>query len=357
MPPDIGGEDGHARRRDRQPGGSRQRQQHTGIGAPVRRPLWQIRRESWHDAPRAAALRSASERPCGEAPGARSRHSSRFAPFSGGSRVASLGCAARDPALLARRFGCPWDRKQTLADLCRYLIDESYELQDAAVAGDTAEAALELGDVLFVALSCGLLIEERGGEPLARVFELAREKIVRRHPHVFGDRTARDSEESLRHWEDVKAAEARARGEEPAPFLGRQPRSVPALRRAHALQRKVAEVGFEWETADQVWAKLPGRIARAARRAAARRPRTLAGRTRRSAVLRGQLGALPRRRSGSALDGTIAKFTQRFGYVERRLLATGRDLRSATLAEMDALWEESKRYDDGAGSGPPRTEA
>jgi MazG family protein len=249
--------------------------------------------------------------------------------------------------------GCPWDRKQTLADLCRYLIDESYELQDAAVAGDTTEAALELGDVLFVALSCGLLIEERGGEPLARVFELAREKIVRRHPHVFGDRTARDSEESLRHWEDVKAAEARARGEEPAPFLGRQPRSVPALRRAHALQRKVAEVGFEWETADQVWAKLleeSRELHAVLPLAAPERLQDELGDLLFSVVnLARFLDIDPE----AALDGTIAKFTQRFGYVERRLRATGRDLRSATLAEMDALWEESKRYDDGAGSGPP----
>jgi len=248
--------------------------------------------------------------------------------------------------------GCPWDRQQTFADLCRYLLDESYELQEHAALTDPPAAAEEMGDVLFVALCAALLLEERTEWSLERIAALARAKIVRRHPHVFGDRTARSPEESLRHWEEVKAEEARARGEVPAPFLRPLPASVPALRRALAVQRRVAEVGFEWETVDQVWAKL----LEESRELHAVVPTGEASR------IQDELGDIlfsvvnlsrfldvdPE----AALAGTVAKFTRRFGYVERTLEATGRDLRHATLAEMDALWEESKRTETTAAPMP-----
>lgn len=238
--------------------------------------------------------------------------------------------------------GCPWDRKQTFADLCRYLLDETYELQDTAALEDPAATREEMGDVLFVALCAALLLEERGVASLEAVAAEARGKIIRRHPHVFGDATAQSAEEGLRHWQDVKAAEARARGEEPAAHLGRLPRSLPALRRALAVQRKVAEVGFEWETADQVHAKLleEGRELREVMPLGD--PARLAdelGDLMFSAVnLARFLNVDPE----AALEGTVAKFTRRFGYVERNLLERGRSLQDATLAEMDALWEESK---------------
>jgi tetrapyrrole methylase family protein/MazG family protein len=244
--------------------------------------------------------------------------------------------------LLRGPDGCPWDRRQTFADLCRYLIDEAYELQDVADLADPEAAVEELGDVLFVALSCALALAERGGGELDGVAAAARTKIVRRHPHVFGDRTARTAEEGLRHWQDVKAEEARARGESPAPHLGALPRSLPALRRALAVQRKAAEVGFEWETAEQVHAKLleEGRELKEVLPLGD------------PARLRDELGDLlfsvvnlarfldvdPE----AALDGTVAKFAHRFGWVESRLRDRGRSLQEASLAEMDALWEESK---------------
>jgi tetrapyrrole methylase family protein/MazG family protein len=238
--------------------------------------------------------------------------------------------------------GCPWDRKQTFADLSRYLIDEAYELQDVSDLATPEATADELGDVLFLVLSCALLLHERGGPDLETVAARARDKIVRRHPHVFADRQARSPEESVRHWRDVKDSEARARGEEPPEFLGKLPRSLPALRRATTVQRKVAEVGFEWETAEQVW----GKFLEEARELREVLP------DRDPARLQDELGDLlfsivnlsrflhvdPE----AALDGTVAKFTARFGWVERRLRDRGQTLEAATLAEMDALWEESK---------------
>jgi MazG family protein len=247
--------------------------------------------------------------------------------------------------------GCPWDRQQSFADLVRHLIEEAYELQDTADLADPPAAADELGDVLFMALSCALLLEERGGPDLDRVAAGARDKIVRRHPHVFGERTARDAAEGARHWQDVKDDEARARGEEPSPWVGRLPRSLPALRRALAVQRRVAEVGFEWQSAEEVHAKLLEESRELCEVLPLDEPERLAdelGDMLFSVVnLARFLGVDPE----AALDGTVAKFTARFGYVERRLRERGVALGRASLAEMDALWEEAKQA--GFRSAPP----
>lgn len=256
--------------------------------------------------------------------------------------------------------GCPWDRKQSFADLCRYLIDESYELQEHAGLENPDAAGEEMGDVLFVALCAALFLAERTDWSLERIAGAAQAKIVRRHPHVFADRTAQSAEESLRHWEDVKAEEARARGEDPAPFLRPLPGSVPALRRAITVQRRVAEVGFEWETVDQVWAKLLEESRELHEVLPAGDPARIQdelGDILFSVVnLARFLGIDPE----AALAGTVVKFSQRFGYVERGLKATGRDLQSASLAEMDALWEEAKRVATGevplAAAPPPAPE-
>lgn len=239
--------------------------------------------------------------------------------------------------------GCPWDRAQSLAALCGYLIDEAYELLDTADLSQPEATADEMGDVLFMALSCALYLEERGGADPADVATRARDKIVRRHPHVFGDRAARDAREGARHWQDMKDEEARARGEDPPPYLGSLPRSLPALRRALAVQRKVAEVGFEWETPEQVYAKLleeSRELHEVLPLGDARRVQDELGDMLFSVVnLARFLGVDPE----LALAGTCDKFVRRFGQVERRLRQRGGDLHSATLAEMDRLWEETKR--------------
>jgi tetrapyrrole methylase family protein / MazG family protein len=249
--------------------------------------------------------------------------------------------------------GCPWDRQQTMASLCGYVIEEAYELHDTAGLEDLDATADELGDVLFMVLSCALLLEDRGGPGLASVATRARDKIVRRHPHVFADRQASTAAEGARHWQDMKDAEARARGEEPPPFLGKLPRSLPALRRALAVQRKVAEVGFEWETAAQVYAKLleeSRELHEVLPLGDAARVRDELGDMLFSIVnLARFLSVDPE----AALSGTVDKFAQRFRYIERGLRARGVDLHQATLAEMDALWEEAKLHNDGADPAPP----
>jgi len=240
--------------------------------------------------------------------------------------------------------GCPWDRKQTLADMCRYLLDETYELQDAIADEDRPEIVKELGDVLFLVLSCNLILEESDQATLEQVAQAARDKIVRRHPHVFGDReAARDATESLRNWRDMKVEEARERGEPDPHLLQNIPRSLPPVRRAWTVQKKVASVGFEWDTVEGVFEKLveeTGEIRAEMARGDTARIEDEVGDLLFSAVnLARYLGVDPER----ALQGTVSKFIRRFDHVEDALRARDRSLEDATLEEMDALWEEVKK--------------
>jgi MazG family protein len=227
--------------------------------------------------------------------------------------------------------------------LCRYLIDEAYELQDSVRDSDLEETADELGDVLFLVLSCSLVLEELGGAGLDQITRSAHSKIVRRHPHVFGDRSAASPEESLRHWRDIKESEARQRGKPVPLLLDDIPRSLPPLRRALMVQRKVGSVGFEWETAEQVHHKLieeAHELSDVLAQGDARRIEEELGDILFSVVNLGRfLGVDPE----AALRSTVGKFARRFAYVEENLRRRGRTLEEASLGEMDHLWEESKQ--------------
>lgn len=241
--------------------------------------------------------------------------------------------------------GCPWDRKQSLADMCRYLLDESYELQDAIDDNDTPEIIAELGDVLFLVLSCNLILEAQDQSTLEKVARGAREKIIRRHPHVFGDQHADNVKESLQHWQDIKSAEARQRGESQPTLLQNIPRSLPALRRAKTVQEKVASVGFEWETADGVFDKLleeTEELREVLPKSDPKRIEDEVGDLLFSVINLGRyLGIDPER----ALHSTIHKFTKRFTHVEKALRDKQCTLEEATLTEMDQLWEEAKKHE------------
>ena len=239
--------------------------------------------------------------------------------------------------------GCPWDRAQTLADMTGYLLDEAYELQDAVRDDDLPACTEELGDVLFLVLSCALILEERGAADLETVAAQATAKIVRRHPHVFADRTARSPEEGVRHWRDMKEREIRERGEPVPRLLDRIPRSLPPLRRALTVQQRVAGVGFEWETPEQVHAKIfeeARELEEVLQTGDRHRITDELGDILFSVLnLARRLDVDPE----AALGSTVSKFIRRFADVEDGVRARGGTLEAATLAEMDALWEESKR--------------
>jgi len=154
--------------------------------------------------------------------------------------------------------GCPWDRKQTLPDAARYLLDEAGELLDAALDGDPGHVAEELGDLLFMVAFCCEILGETAPYDFEAVAGGGNEKLVRRHPHVFGDVSAETHAESQVHWNAMKAAEKRARGEaEPeATALKDLPASSSPLRQAHDYQQNAADVGFDWPEVDGIWTKL-----------------------------------------------------------------------------------------------------
>lgn len=251
------------------------------------------------------------------------------------------------------RERCPWDRKQTVESLRTLTIEETYELADAIAEGDWPGIREELGDLLLHVVFYARIGAEQGRFTLEEVIDGICEKLVKRHPHIYGDVQVADDEEVKRNWEKLKLQEGKSS------VLGGVPRSLPALVKAVRLQEKSAQVGFEWETADQVWAKVreeEGELAEAvAARALAdgpdarRRVEDEFGDLLFSLVNYSRfLGVDPE----LALERTNARFTDRFRRMESRAMGRGRPLSELTLAEMDAIWDEIKR-ESARGEGYP----
>jgi MazG family protein len=266
-------------------------------------------------------------------------------------------------ALMARLRspeGCPWDREQTYATLAPMLLEEAYEAFEAveeARAGRPSELRDELGDLLFQIVFYAQVAAERGEFSIGDVTDAIHAKMVRRHPHVFGDVTVRDNEELLRNWEAMKAEEKRAAGkdapDEDASLLDGVSSKAPALMEAHQLTVKAARVGFDWERVEEVFEKLHEEADEL--RAALREQREgEPGDEERAARVREEVGDLLfaaaniARHLGvepeAALKLTNRKFRRRFRHVERGLRERGRELGAATLDEMEELWQEAKNF-------------
>ncbi len=237
--------------------------------------------------------------------------------------------------------GCPWDRAQGKKDLGRYLINEAYEVLDA-LATDRPEALREeLGDLLFQVLFLVVLAEEEGSFDFRDVAEEVRQKMIRRHPHVFGDVAVRDAAEVKANWEEIKKGEKAASGEAGG-LLDGIPRSMPALKRAQEAGRRAARVGFDWSDASGPLEKVREET-RELEQAIAEG--SLAGKSEELGDLLFSVVNLARHVSvdaEEALGATVFKFVRRFRHVEEELERRGRPLAEATLEEMDRLWEESK---------------
>jgi MazG family protein len=269
-------------------------------------------------------------------------------------------------ALMARLRspeGCPWDREQTYATLAPMLLEEAYEAFEAVEAareGRPSELRDELGDLLFQIVFYAQVAAERGEFDIRDVAEAIHSKMVRRHPHVFGDVSVRDNDELLRNWEAMKAEEKRAAGKgeggEDASLLDGVSAKAPALMEAHQLTVKAARVGFDWERVEEVFDKLSEEADEL--RAAIREQReAAAGDEARAARVREEVGDLLfaaaniARHLGvepeAALKLTNRKFRRRFRHVERGLKERGREPGQATLDEMEELWQEAKSAGDG----------
>jgi tetrapyrrole methylase family protein/MazG family protein len=243
-------------------------------------------------------------------------------------------------AIMARlrgKDGCPWDRSQTKEDLKPFLIEETYEILEALDRSDDRELQEELGDLLFHIIFMARIAEEEGAFNINDVIQGIAEKMRRRHPHVFGGADVADAHEVEANWAKLKAAE-KPRGS----LMEGLPRHLPALMRAYRLTQRAAQVGFDWEDTDQVWAKLEEEL----------KEFQEALREERKEALQEELGDILftlvnlARFIGvdpeDALRRVTNKFAQRFTYIEQRLQEQGKTPQEVSLAEMDALWEESK---------------
>jgi MazG family protein len=242
--------------------------------------------------------------------------------------------------------GCPWDREQTHASLKPMTLEEAYEVLMAIDEGSDDELAGELGDLLLQVVFHAQIAAEEGRFDAAGVIARVSEKMIRRHPHVFGEDKAGTAGEVLRNWEALKAEERRASGKAAAAesMLDSVPRSLPAVMEAFQATTKVARVGFDWPSPEGALAKLEEEVGELRAEAAAgvpdpRRVSDEVGDLLLAAVnVARLLGVDPE----SALKAANRKFRRRFAHVEARLRERGRGPADSTLDEMEALWSEAK---------------
>jgi MazG family protein len=233
--------------------------------------------------------------------------------------------------------GCPWDRRQTKEDLKPFLIEETYEILEALDRDDAQGLQEELGDLLFHIIFMARIAQEEGAFDISAVIQGVAEKMRRRHPHVFGSSEVSGAHEVEVNWARLKAAE-KPRGS----LMEGLPLHLPALMRAYRLTQRASAVGFDWKDKDEVWKKLQEELEEfqeALREGGKEGLREEFGDILFTLVnLARFIGVDPE----DALRGVTNKFAERFTYIERRLREEGKDPCEASLAEMDALWEESK---------------
>ena len=261
-------------------------------------------------------------------------------------RLANIMDRLRDPG------GCPWDREQTLHTLAPYFLEEAYEVVDAISGGDPAKLCEELGDLLLQIVFVARIARENDWFDVDDVCESISDKMVRRHPHVFGDREVSGSTEVLQNWEQIKRTE-RA-GTDESSVLDGVPNSLPALLKAYRMTEKAAAVGFDWRKPADVMVKMHEEMAEI-------EEELLKGEASANERVRAEMGDvlfvlanLARHlqvEPETALQGTNATFMRRFKAMEKLAEAKGRDFRDMDLAEQDGLWEEVKEAEKQGGKG------
>jgi ATP diphosphatase len=268
-------------------------------------------------------------------------------PSSDIHRLIEIMTALRDP-----ETGCPWDVEQTFASIAPYTIEEAYEVADAIERGETEDLREELGDLLLQVVFHARMAEEAGLFDFGGVVEAITAKLIRRHPHVFGDARGLDSDAVKALWGTIKAeekrrhAEARERAglgaETTEGALGGVPRSMPALTRALKLQEKAAKVGFDWNDVAGVLAKLREEIAETEAEIASGSHTRLAAEMGDLLFAAVNLARFVEIDPETALRRANAKFERRFAHIERRLAERGERPEATSLGAMEALWLEAK---------------
>jgi len=235
------------------------------------------------------------------------------------------------------RKECPWDKEQTNDSIKAATVEEAYEVVEAIENKDFDELKKELGDLLLHVVFHSEIAEGDGKFTLEEVIDQLKEKLIRRHPHIFGDVVVKDADEVKRNWEQIKMTEGRTS------LLEGVPENLPALHRAHRLQEKASKVGFDWEKKEDVWAKVIEEI----------KEMHESEKENNLARLEEEVGDVffalvnyaryLKVNPESALRMTNKKFIKRFGYLEQKIIESGKTLAESSLQEMDKYWVECKR--------------
>lgn len=235
------------------------------------------------------------------------------------------------------REKCPWDKKQTLESLRHLTIEETYELADAIIKNDLKELEKELGDVLLHIVFYARITSEMGKYDISHVIHTLCEKLIVRHPHIYGNVQADTEEQVKENWEQIKLKEGNKS------VLSGVSKGAPSLVKAYRIQEKAAQVGFDWETGEQVWAKVQEELQEFKEELA---------QTENKEKTEQEFGDLLfslvnlARKSGlnpdDALEYTNQKFIKRFTFIEERAKSLGKNLKDMSLEEMDAIWNEAK---------------
>jgi tetrapyrrole methylase family protein/MazG family protein len=277
-------------------------------------------------------------------------HSASMSPADGSSPPAPDRDAFADAAArlldLVRHLtgpeGCPWDKEQTPRTITPYLVEEAHEIGEAVAHGDAAAAREELGDLFFLTVFLATTLEREGGSPPAAALTENIAKMIRRHPHVFHEPAAMDSQEVLRRWEERKQRESGGES-----LLGRSPKALPALLQAYRAQEKAASVGFDWDSVDGVIAKLREEVEEASEAITSGDPARISEELGDLLFATVNLARFVRSDPEAHLRTATEKFRRRFDRVVAKLRAEGRSVEEAGLPELDRLWERVKEEERG----------
>jgi len=257
-------------------------------------------------------------------------------------RLVEIMARLRDPVA-----GCAWDLEQTFATISPYTVEEAYEVADAIERGDLKDLKEELGDLLLQVVFHARMAEELGAFGLADVAEAINDKMIRRHPHVFGDESYRTSGEQVAAWEVIKQQERDQKAR--TGILDDVPVGLPALTRAVKLNKRAARVGFVWPSVREVLDKLDEEVAELKVEIEAGDRDKMRGELGDVLFVLANLARELDIEPEDALRATNAKFVRRFGFIEDALAERGRTPDQSDLAEMDALWDAAKAAERSAG--------
>ena len=254
-------------------------------------------------------------------------------------------------AQLRGENGCPWDREQTRETLKPMLIEEAFETLDALDSDDPSDLKEELGDLLFQVVFHAQIAREKGEFDLGDVIDRSHEKMTRRHPHIFGEANLKTSEDVLKNWEDIKAAEkgikSPSRPDSERSLLDGIPKKMPSFYRAYQMTAKAARVGFDWQRLEDIFDKLNEEAEELKTAVSSRDMDQVAGEIGDLLFVAVNIARKLDVDPETALERSNRKFERRFRFIETTVKRQGRELKDVSLAEMDDLWNEAKKEDPG----------